>query len=311
MDQIQNKEVRFFVKKAVFLALVFLNLCMLYGCRGQTELPLESKEPSERETVSILPSTSSEATTPFITSTSEEPTTEEIGTTTAPMETASLDLVEDAYYETSEFMGISLSYRIPRVLIEGEEIERANDELYDAAFSKIKNAFESVENGSEPYILSSSYEWAVNGDTLSLHYLEKEIYDDYIDHVVYNYSISHGTVLSKEELLQSVGWTISDFEEKCRQVLVTELINWPFPKEPGDKLVIDWQWFDAYSETLTDENIADAVPFLNEKGHLCMIGYGYTLYAGGYDAFVFDLEEYEVSPYYSADYQIGDVIVFE
>ena len=264
------------------------------------------------ETTSPFAAASTEDTTPITTSASEEPvTTEESETTAAPTETAARDLVEEVYAETGEFMGIALSYSIPRVLIEGKEIDRANDELYEDAFSRIKISLDSVEDGSEPYIISSSYEWAVNGDILSLHYLEELFYDDYIHHTVYNYSISHGTVLSKEELLQLVGWTLPDFEEKCKQVLITELINWPFPKQPGDTFTIDWQWYDAYSETLTDENIAKAEPFLNEKGHLCMLGYSYTLYAGGVDSFVFDLEEYEVSPYYSADYQIGDVIVFQ
>ena len=300
------------MKRVVSLLLLLLLLCLLGGCRGQSDLTPGLAESSLREDTSVFTSASNESTTPIITVASEEPTTNaEIETTTVPPETAAPDLVEEAYSETGEFMGIALSYSIPRVLIEGEEIDCANDELYEDAFSRIKDSLDSVEDGSEPYIISSSYEWAVNGDILSLHYLEELWYDDYIHHTVYNYSISHGTVLSKEELLQSVGWSLPDFEEKCRQVLISELINWPFPRQPGESFEIGWQWYDAYSETLTDENIAKAEPFLNKKGHLCMLGYSYTLYAGGGDSFVIDLEEYEVSPYYSKDYQIGDVIVFQ
>lgn len=295
------------------LVILLLLLCLSSGCRGQSDLPSGAVKTSKSETTSIFTSESTEPTMPIVTSAFEVPVTDiESEMTAAPTETATPNLVEDVYCETGEFMGIALSYRIPRVLIEGEEIDRANDELYDAAFSRIMSSLESVEDGSEPYIISSSYEWAVNGDILSLHYMEELFYDDYILHTVYNYSISHGTVLSKEELLQLIGWTLPDFEEKCRQVLISELFKSLIPEEfeqTRDEVEIGWQWYEAYSGTLTDENIRTAVPFLNEKGHLCMLGYAYTLYAGGGDSFVIDLEEYEVSPYYSKSYQIGDVIV--
>lgn len=221
------------------------------------------------------------------------------------------DLVVDAFAEDFVFDGMDFSYRIPRVQLDSDEIERANAELYETAWQLYGTWMEKRE-GYGPQILCSQYEWAVNGDVLSLHFWAVWYSSCGKYHIVKNYSISQRRVLSKEEVLQIAGWTLPDFEEKCREVLVTELINWPFPShpQPGNTLEIRGMWYDAYINTLSDENIEKAVPFLNEKCHLCVLGHGYTLYEGGRDWFIIDLEEYEVSPFYRDDYQIGDTIEF-
>lgn len=221
------------------------------------------------------------------------------------------ELVIDVFQEDGEFLdGTKLSFRIPAVQIDSEEIRHSNDELYDTVYPEIEQALKASEKEELPNISFSAYEWAANDDILSLHYWAESSFTCYDYHIIRNYSISQGKELAKTEVLNAVGWSISDFNEKCRQVLITELINWTNPGNQQFEYTIDWMWFDAYESTLADDNIDDAVPFLNENGHLCILGYGYTMYEGGYDSFIIDLEEYEVSAYYRDDYQLGDTIRF-
>lgn len=301
----------------LFACLFFILLCSCAQYGTEPEFSLnnslevsnrnENTTDSDATTEAVIDSLYSETTndTLFI-----EPETVPLETTVPPLEID--DLVVDAFTGESVFLdGSEFFFHIPRVTIETAEIEQANRELYETAFPDVQQAMEANEKEEMPNICMSNYEWAVNGDVLSLHYWVEPYATCCEYDLVYNFSISKGKVLAKEDLLQIVGWSLSEFEEKCRQVLISQLINDSFPDTPGAEFKVGWMWYDAYLGTLADENIDKAIPFLNEKGHLCILGYACVLYEGGGDSFLIDLEEYEVSPYYRDDYQTGDVIIIK
>lgn len=295
----------------------FVSLC---GCAASNTLALTEFKVETKSAVSstdVFPETTIDSLQELTSTEIEAETETEIQDRTTEYSTNSIEpeidkeLVMDIFHEDGEFLdGTKLSFRIPAVQIDSEEISHSNDELYDVVYPEIEQALTASEREELPNISFSSYEWAVNDDILSLHYWAESYFTCYNYHIIRNYSISRGKELTKTDVLNTVGWSVSDFNEKCRQVLITELINWTNPDNQQFEYTIDWMWFEAYESTLSDDNIEDAIPFLNDKGHLCILGYGYTMYEGGYDSFIIDLEEYEVSAYYRDDYQIGDTISF-
>lgn len=293
------KERRFF---ALFLGLVLL--LTLVGCAKKSggaaesgwrppNLPGETTDEPEFEQPTDVPDT--EAPT-------EAPT---YAPTEAPTEPA-LDLshlVTDAYSYSEDYVdysgsAASVDYHIPRIELDGLEIEALNRKIYDDWYSTIEYSREGIRSDGIPEMGTLDYDWCVNGDFLSLKL--EAVWELYEGHGlnVYNVRISERRQASRDELLAARGFDRTRYETLVAQAQASALIDMVYDYQ--DSIFGEYASFeDYYRKTVAPENVATAEPYLNREGHLCILGHYYIPAGGGYPSVLIDLETFTLSPHYS------------
>lgn len=190
------------------------------------------------------------------------------------------NLVVDTLNQTLDFSyGLTCTYTIPRIAIEAPEIDAINEEIYNTLYPYYQ---ESSSVGDFPMYGDISYLWCLNGDILSL-VIDVVIAPDaspYDKFFVYNIDLSTMTLLDNAALLSHYGWSQEQYLDRTRSVVGAVWDSyWSTLPDSGTR-----------SETLSDANLAEALPFLNEDGHLCLVCPLHFPIAGGYDEGLFDLE---------------------
>ena len=200
-------------------------------------------------------------------------------------------LVTDAYaYDTDQTIqmydtetereeDIPLAFHIPQVNLESADVETANREIYDALYPEAQKAITSLAANAILECGSIAYRAAVNGDVLSL-LIVSSMYPDaspYTDYRVYNFSLSQGTKLTAEEVAAAAGYTAEDYALRARQAMGS-YIRKIFPVETvqngGEGFIQEMN--SDLRQTLSDENVQNGQPYLDEKGSLHLLT---TLYA--------------------------------
>ncbi len=180
-------------------------------------------------------------------------------------------------------------YHVPEVIRNGVPLKMVNEKLWDEMYNGIVMQYGTV--GKDNYItgvLGLTYDWYVNGDILTIEaYAEWGPEDAAGSNVVYSISISRGTILSTDAVLQEAGVSYLDYRTSLTGVL-TSYVNAFYNSHYPDK---DSQRNQAMAKTLDDEHVEQSTPFFNAGGHLCAKAYLYDCYAV-YESWdlLFDLE---------------------
>lgn len=174
-------------------------------------------------------------------------------------------------------------FRIPQILLEGEEIEQINAEIYDTVYPIVEMVEQDVQDYGFPYTAqAASYRWSVSGDVLSL-IVWTEVSPEYgglSEYLVYNVSVSGGELLSDEELLEATGWTEDAYREVLTQELTDKFVS--LNKSAVEQLGMEHDFIrQQLDPTLSDENLDSAMLYLDEDGQLCVIVRCYTMAGGG------------------------------
>ena len=170
------------------------------------------------------------------------------------------DPVTDVYsYEDLYFDGYNntdIMYKIPGINFSGAEIQKINSEIYDTLYHGIvEEEFANMSAGVSVICYEITYDWAVNGNILSL-WITCNYDWEWTDYYVYNVDIKTEKEVSDADLIQSHGMSPEQYNDQVRKASVSP------------------------------ENAAQAKPFINENGELCIIGYmDSTAGADGYSAF--------------------------
>lgn len=226
---------------------------------------------------------------------------------------ASIDfdhLVEDAFRETLQD-GYDPSMEpsewvVPKIILDGPEIDDLNDEIWDTLFQNgIQDALDAAAEGySMGY--GMSYQWAVNGDILSVWIESHPAPFAWTDYYVYNVLIRAGERLRDRDVYSAVGFSSSKYRERVREAAGSRC--WGMFTSPEAQDFI-YQWADMFNEqlqnTISEENVKLAKPFLNEKGHLCVAIPIYSM--AGADCYweILDLEDFDRVPNYDKGLEIG------
>lgn len=208
----------------------------------------------------------------------------------------------------SEETQITASYRIPEIHLTGDTVEKINTELYDTLYPVIQNSVSEIAEYGYPWSSEEiSYDWVVNGDILSL-VVENRKLPDYgagTDYYVYNISISDGTVLSTESVVAAAGFSMEEYYKQAEQVLGShywsgwELSNGNF--ENSDFV----SWFnDALQKTISQDNVNQSFPYMNEQGQLCIVAKIYSLADAEYYWNNLNMIDFELNPNYNKSAQL-------
>ena len=208
-----------------------------------------------------------------------------------------IDLVTNAYandytytgkiynYETdqSEEKEITCIYRIPKVNLPGDDVEKINSEVYNFLYPIIQDSIVEINEYGYPFTSDEViYYWSVNGDILSLVIRNSSApeWSGGTEYMVYNLSVSTGNRISNDELISVVGVSQEDYHDMLWQALGSEYFQ-------GRESYIEQRGYDDFfrtqlEKTLSEDNIQGCVPYLNEDGQLCIIGAIYSLAAADF-----------------------------
>lgn len=200
------------------------------------------------------------------------------------------NLVTEAYTETYTDEFETHVWRIPKIMLSGDDVEAINHEIWETMFTgAISENHEAIQHGDSfiPYGVID-YQWAVNGNTLSLFIAKRISHTHWDEYYAYNVDIATGNKLSRDALLDAHGYSLDKYNQLAKQVLGSQFwSDWDRTDEAfqNNDFV---SWFnEALQKTISQENIDQSYPYINNKGELCIIAKVYSL--GGADYYWHDL----------------------
>ena len=173
-------------------------------------------------------------------------------------------LVSDTFYQEDS----SYIYTIPMINLDGEEIKALNASIYDDLYPQIQQAVKDEVPWEE--LISSSYTWSLNGDILSL-VIRYGYAGPWHEYKVYNVSVSQQKPLNDTAVIGMAGYSEQEYLQMAASAMEQGFvrISQRMPHEENE--MYETAYNRAHEETMSEENIAAAMPFLNAKGHLSII----------------------------------------
>lgn len=213
------------------------------------------------------------------------------------------NLVTDAYNETIN----GRHFAIPKINIGSADVSTINEEIWKSLYTDVIEeqktwCEESDYMGDE----SISYKWAVNKDVLSLCIESHPVHWAWWDYYIYNVSIKTGKELSTEEVLSLVGLSENEYYDKVTQVLRSEFFQ--YKEDYLEQFLFDDFFNMQLKNTLSDENIKQSLPYINEKGQLCIIACVYSIAGADFYWHDINVDEYELNSIYEHYMQLKDEI---
>ena len=204
------------------------------------------------------------------------------------------ELVSDAFSgvipaNTNQSLGhVEATYYVPQINISSSKISAINSEIMEIS----KDDIDAV-NGSNDYaeIMESHYEWAKNGNILSLLYVRTSVHD-YVFHYVYNINIAERRLATQEEVLAECRYSEQGYRFEAKKAMGSAF--WDFAGPNPDPFLDE-----MLQQTMSDENVSAAQPYMNSKGHLCIACLIKVPAGGGNLPKLIDLDFYSVSPFYA------------
>lgn len=195
------------------------------------------------------------------------------------------NLVTEAYTETYTDEFGTYVWRIPEIMLSGNDVESINNEIWETLFTgAVSQNHEGIQQG-DTFVAYDviDYTWAVNGDILSLVITTNDSTMSWTDYYVYNVDVSTGSELSRDTLLNTYGYSLDEYYKLAEQVLGSQFWSgWDRDNEnfQNNSFV---SWFnDALQKTISQENIDQSFPYINSKGELCIIAKVYSLAGADY-----------------------------
>ena len=209
------------------------------------------------------------------------------------------NLVSDAFSYTDAGESSSFEYHIPKINIDDAAIAQLNQEIY-AGLEYDHIASDIAAYGFADH--SASYQWSVNGSILSLVTKTDDTMAAWTEYSVYNISILDGTEITDEELVSSVGLSMDDYYIKVEQALCSKYWEgWDRANEQFQNNSF-CEMFNAQLEnTISQENLRKALPYLNSEGQLCIIAPIYSMAGADYYYHELNLSDLTLIP----DYKYG------
>ena len=197
----------------------------------------------------------------------------------------SRELVTDAYTETYTDEFGTYVWRVPKIMLSGDNVESINDEIWETLFvGAVSQNHEGIQQG-DTFVAYDviDYTWAVNGNILSLVTTINTSTMSWTDYYVYNMDVTTGSKLSRDTLLNTYGYSLDEYYKLAEQVLGSKFWSgWDRDNEnfQNNSFV---SWFnDALQKTISKENIDQSFPYINSKGELCIIAKVYSLAGADY-----------------------------
>lgn len=211
--------------------------------------------------------------------TSEKETEKKENESPSPDEGA---LVTDAFRETVPGEYGEYTYAIPKINSDKKGAEEFNKRMYDELYAVCNKTSSAYPSGSSRLISDMKYYWENSGDIVSIIVITNNTEFFYPEYYVYNFSLSQGKELTKDEVIAEAGYTNELFNEKLRET-VRKVSDDFLSADPDRSDTADY-YTTVISDTLKDNLINEAKPFFNSRGELCSTAKIFSF--GGADMYI-------------------------
>lgn len=209
-----------------------------------------------------------------------------------------VNLVTSAYSKSAG----NMSFEIPQINIDSDYVTTVNKEIWDTLYTGVaEECITFWEQAGVDFGQFVSYEWHIRDNILSV-LIESHPLEWLWDYYVYNIDISTGASVSASELLSVCGISESEYKELVRQALYS--VNFEGFKqgynnaknESNEKQMSFVN--ETLAQTISDENVAEAIPYIGNEGQLSIVGKVYSLAEATYYYHVINIEDFELASSY-------------
>ena len=202
----------------------------------------------------------------------------------------STELVTDAYRHIWEDdYGYEYCYHIPKINL--SSCSGINEEIYRTLFQiYYQDVEECINEYGDPSLGGMNYIWNHADGVISILVAMPSNYADWTDHMIYYVSAQTGERLEAADLLEVFGVSDRDFRDRVYSALDAYwdgiLASW---SEEDNAVLLDMSQ-GLIEQTLADENIQAAVPFISADGDLSFLASVFVPAGGGEIRGLFDLD---------------------
>ena len=202
----------------------------------------------------------------------EEPEVPEV--TPMPDPTPVGKLVTDAYAREIEGKYFNHCYHIPQINLPNDLAAGWNEAMYDTLYATIeKRVFKEMEKYDRPSLSKMIYAWGQKDDLVSIVLREDEYEYDWSTHTFYTVSCKTGMQVVDSEIYAAYGMTEEEFYAAVKIVLAAVMAE---EAEDYKNMLSAEKIQQLIDQTLGDENIKAAKPFISPDGKLSFMGGVYT-----------------------------------
>lgn len=192
------------------------------------------------------------------------------------------NLVTDAYTDAIVDGEWIYCYHIPQVNLSDNRGDAFNAKIYDHFNNLLTNdVYQSMEEYDYPYLSEIVYTWGQKDNLVSVVVQADQTMYSWTDFYVYTISVETGEEISYIELLAAYDLSEADFYNLVKETL-TEY--WDSRKSDMISFVGEDYYNTLVERTLAEENVKDAIPYINSNGELCFVAYIYS--AAGADKYL-------------------------
>ena len=200
------------------------------------------------------------------------------------------DLVTDAYANHITNQYDDVEWHIPKIMLQSEDADRINEEIWNELYvNRAEKGLASLDEGYSVVIGDIKYDWAVNGDILSLW---STLYTNAssVVYLTYNVSISTGKELTDEQLAAAKGLTLPEFYDLAKKVIGSYFweINESSRQYESGRAFLNEQ----HAKSIEQSNVERSRPYLDHNGQLCIHAVLYAI--GGADTYDYLLNTEEI-----------------
>lgn len=137
------------------------------------------------------------------------------------------ELVTDVFTytgTTKDGNNTSVSYKIPKININSDDVTKINSEIDKKITSKAKESIKEIENGTSIGLFKIYYNYYINDNILSV-LIGLEYDADISTYYTYNIDIKTGKRMSNEDILKIKNMTKKQFEEKLTNIYINEFLK--------------------------------------------------------------------------------------
>lgn len=178
----------------------------------------------------------------------------------------------DYRFENEQY-GFAANYRIPKLNIQGPDVEHVNQLIHDTLYENAVSCINSIEENGWAHQRAFSCRYSIKDDILSLFIHTHEAETAMEQYFVYNLSLSKGELLTRTDILDAFGLTEEKYQKRVQNGI----------KDYFDdrNLNLDES---LVQQALAEENIDAALMYIGDGGELEVVvkifvpagaGYGY------------------------------------
>lgn len=158
----------------------------------------------------------------------------------------------------------SSNFSIPEIRVDTPEAKKINADIHEKYDSDIDNALSDTAADGKKSCDSISYDSYLNDDILSI-VITRTYSDHSVDYGIYNYDVRKDQQLDNQSLCDALKREYSEVQQSLKNSLDNDYRSkFKYDNFPND-------YYINYEKTLADDNLAQAMLFLDKGGNLTAI----------------------------------------